>query len=208
MSKLLGALIVLVVHSVLVFSQQAQPCDASKDVRIEKDKPTVYLTFERYGKAVNPFDVRMLEPSNTAKSKEKGSDVWLRLHNNTCWAIRITTFSAYLPKERKPSETVLDYFKRGFYLENDAEISIDYEVEEKDGKRLISAIDNHSISEVPPGVSVLFSVARDNLSISKERSIFVRYNYVWEARDKDLITDEPEHRVEYRSYDLENQGRK
>lgn len=205
MSKLFSSLIVLVALSSFAFSQQTQPCDASKDVRIEKDKPTIYLSFERFGKAVNPLDTRLSEPSNTSKSKEKGDDVWLRLHNNTCWAIQLETLSSYLPKQRKPNEKLLEYYMRGYHLENDAEIAIDYLVEERDGKQLNSGIDSHSDSELPPGVSVLFSVAREHLSIPKERSIYVRYNYAWELDKHGLALNEPQHKVEYRSYELEDE---
>ena len=209
MSKLLSAFIFLVVLSSFALSQQTQPCDSSKDVRIEKDKPTVYLSFERLGKAVNPLNTRLSEPSNTSKSKEKGNDVWLRLHNNTCWAIQLKTLSSYLPREKKPDEKPLDYIIRGRYLENDAEIAIDYEVREYSGKRLSSGIDSYSISELPPGVSVLFSVAREHLSIPKERSIYVRYNYSWELDERGFErSNEPQHKVEYRSYELENEVKK
>src|SRR2546423_10515533 len=147
MNKLISTFAILVTLSAAGFSQTAQPCGASKDVRIEKDKPGVYLSFERFGKAINPLDARLMEPSNTDKSKKKGDDVWLRLHNNTCWPIQIKTLSSYLPKERKPDEKFIDYVRRGYYLENGAEISIDYSVEEYSGERLRSLIDPFSISE-------------------------------------------------------------
>src|SRR6266446_3324711 len=122
MSKFLPPIIILLAVSTLGFSQSAPPCDASKDVRIDKNNPGVYLTFERLGKAVNPLDTRLMEPSNGSKAKDKGDDVWLRLHNNTCWSIQLLTFSMYLPKERKPNEKFIDYIRRGGSLENDAEI--------------------------------------------------------------------------------------
>ena len=203
MNRLVSALVVLFGCSTLCFSQSTQNCDPSKDARIEKGKPSVYISFERFAKAINPLETRMIEPSGTGKSKEKGNDVWLRLHNNTCWPIQLTTLSSYLPKERKPNEKLIDYLKRGLYLENDSEISLFYVVEEKDGRRVRSFIDSFFSSRLPAGVSVLFSVAREDLSIAKERSIFVSYNYPWEIDERGFDrADEPEHRVEYRSYEL------
>ena len=202
MSKLLLLIIVLFGASTIGFSQSAPPCDASKDVRIDKNNPGVYLTFERLGKAVNPLNVRMVEPINTSKSKQKGNDVWLRLHNNTCWTVQILTFSMYLPK-RKPDETNIDWIKRAGYLENDAEISLNYYVQEKDGRRLFSPFDSFSISRIPPGVSVIFSVARE--ALSKERTIFIDFNYHWEVDERGFSrTNEPQHRVRYDNYDLRN----
>jgi hypothetical protein len=202
MSKLLSIIIFLLGASTVGFSQAAPPCDASKDVRIDKTNPGVYLTFERLGKAVNPLDTRLMEPSDTAKSKQKGSDVWLRLHNNTCWTIQILTFSMYLPK-RKLDEKPIDWIKRAGYLENGAEISLDYDVEEKDGQRHFSPFDSFSVSRIPPGVSVIFSVAREDLS--NERSIFIDFNYSWEVDERGSTrTNEPQHRVRYGSHDLED----
>jgi hypothetical protein len=201
MSKLLLLMIVLLGASTVAFAQSASPCDSSKDVRIDKTNPGVYLTFERLGQAVNPLDTRLMEPSNTSKSKQKGSDVWLRLHNNTCWTIQILTFSMYLPK-RKSNETNIDWIKRAGALENDAEISLNYYVQEKDGRRLFSPFNSFSVSRIPPGVSVIFSVARE--ALSNERSIFVDFNYSWEVDERGFArTNEPQHRVQYRSYDLQ-----
>ena len=189
MRKLLSIIIVLLGASTVGFSQVAPPCDASKDVRIDKTHPGVYLTFERLGKAVNPLHTHLMELSNTSKSIEKGSDMWLRLHNNTCWAIQILTFSMYFPK-RKPDEKTVDWIKRAAYLENGAEISLDYGVEEEDGRRLLSPFDSFSVSRIPPGASVIFSVARE--ALSNERSIFVDFNYSWEEDERGSTrTNEP-----------------
>ena len=197
MSKLLLLIIVLLGASTVGFSQSAPPCDAFNDVRIDKTNPGVYLTFERLGKAVNPLDTRLMEPGSTSKPKQKGSDVWLRLHNNTCWTIHILTFSMYLPK-RKPDEKTIDWIKRAGYLENGSEMSLNYYVQEKGGRRLFSPFDSFSISHIPPGVTVIFSVARE--ALSKERSIFVDFNYSWEADERGFNrTNEPQHRVQYSS---------
>jgi hypothetical protein len=202
MGKLFLLIIVLLVASTVAFSQSVPQCDASKDARIDKNHPGVYLTFERLGKAVNPLDTRLLEPSDTSESKQKGSDVWLRLHNNTCWTIQILTFSMYLPK-RKPDETNIDWIKRAGSLENNAEISLNYYVQEKDGRRLFSPFDSFSVSRIQPGVSVIFSVSRE--ALSNERSIFVEFNYSWEVDERGFTrANEPQHRLQYRSYDLQD----
>jgi len=200
MSKPLALVTILVALSRLAVAQSA-PCDASKDVRIDKTNPGIYLTFERLGKAVNSPSTRLMEPSDSSNSKQNGSDVWLRLHNNTCWTIQLLTFSMYMPK-KKPDEKQGDWIKRIGYLENNTEISLDYDVVEKDGRRHFSPFDSFAASNVPPGVSVIFSVARDDLS--KERSIYVDFHYAWEVNERGYArANEPEHRVEYSSYDLQ-----
>jgi hypothetical protein len=202
MRKLLPTITVLLVASTLGFSQSTPSCDANNDPRIDKNQPGVFLTFERLGKAVNPLDTRLMEPSKTSNSKQKGSDVWLRLHNNSCWPIQLLTFSMYLPKERKPNEKLIDYIRRGATLDNNAEISLDYDVQEKDGRRLFSPFDSFSISRIPPGVSVIFSVAREHLS--NDRRIFVDFNYIWEVDEHGATrNNEPDHRLEYTSYQLQ-----
>jgi hypothetical protein len=44
--------------------------------------PIIYISFEKFGKAINPLLEREAEAGDSSRSKEKGSDVWLRLHNN------------------------------------------------------------------------------------------------------------------------------
>lgn len=201
MRKLLTSIIVLLTASTVGLSQSSSPCDASKDARIDKNQPGVYLTFEHLGKAVNPLDTRLMEPSDASNSKQKGNDVWLRFHNNTCWPIRFRTFSMYLPK-RKPNEKPAEWVKRMGYVENDQEISLLFDVHERDGQRHISPFDSFSVSLLSPGVSVIFSVPRE--ALSKERSVFVRFNYAWEDDERGSTrTNEPQHRVEYRSYDFD-----
>ncbi len=53
----------------------------------------------------------MVEPNNTSKSKEGGKDVWLRVHNNTCWILKFIQYGMYVPK-RKVGENPGERFKR------------------------------------------------------------------------------------------------
>ena len=52
----------------------------SGSILIRKDRPSVYIEFERSGKAPPLFE------------KEKEERIWLRLHNNTQWAIKFCSF--------------------------------------------------------------------------------------------------------------------
>src|SRR4051812_35069411 len=66
-------------------AQRRRARRSSSPVRISKENPTIYITFVRQGKIA---DVR------TGEVKEH---VWLRMHNNTRWAINIQASGA--PKE-------------------------------------------------------------------------------------------------------------
>lgn len=63
--------------SATALSQNRRKVIRQKSVKINKTYPTVYLTFEKTGKALN---------DSTGETEEL---VWLRLHNNTRWSIWI-----------------------------------------------------------------------------------------------------------------------
>ena len=204
MSKLFSAFLVLVAASSFSFSQQTYPCNTSKDIRIVKDKPTVYIAFERFGKAVNLSEQRMIEPSKSPNPKEKGKDVWLRLHNNTCWPLKFIQYGTYLPKQ-KVNESPGERFKRLGILDDGVETALFYTVVKANKQSFYVGIDSYDFVTLQPGNSLLFSVARGHLA--KGQSVQVRFYYGWEFKQGQVI-NEPDHKVEFRSYDLEEQSDK
>jgi hypothetical protein len=76
MLKLIGLTLIL---GSLMFGNQAQQSKQRKKevIRIKKDIPTVYMTFERVG------------TRKPLKEGEGTEGVWLRLHNNTRWFIML-----------------------------------------------------------------------------------------------------------------------
>lgn len=58
-------------------AQQRMSSAFQRDVRIERKRPSVYITFERAGQLKSP------DPGD---EKER---VWLRLHNNTRWPLML-----------------------------------------------------------------------------------------------------------------------
>jgi hypothetical protein len=201
MNKIISTSIILVAFSLPAYAQQTQPCGAEKDVRILKDKPTIHITFERLGKAINLSDQKLIEQSKTDNSKEKGKDIWLRVHNNTCWPLKFMQFGTYLPKQ-KPNENPGERFKRLGILDDGAETGLFYRVVKADGLSFYVGIDSFDFVTLQAGNSLLFSVAREHLS--KGQSVQVRFYYEWEFQ-QGRVTNEPEHRLEFRSYDLEEQ---
>ena len=149
------------------------------DVRLQKNKPTVYITFEYAGKR---------QPLHTDESN-KG--VWLRLHNNTIWPIRFQGFS------------VDDSFSTPAGIEKEAGVLYGIEVvgDYKDGKAPIANRSHtHSIKSIPSGSSIVFSLPREHLATGL--AIYVNYNFEWEVERGRIRSGEPKHRVSFYSYDL------
>jgi hypothetical protein len=76
MKKLLSATTILF-SLVCVLNAQQRRLGAQGEVRINRNMPSVYLTFERAGQ------VKVTEPS------EERARVWLRFRNNTRWTIML-----------------------------------------------------------------------------------------------------------------------
>jgi len=178
--------------------QQVNSSTSADDIRLSKDHPAIYITFERRGKAINPMDSRLAETGETSKSQEKSDDIWLRLHNNSRWAILFPTWSLYIGK--KVSLYRLSDGKSVLGLSDGMEVNAKYQVVENDGKVVPYGGDSHSSSWLPSGHSVIFSVSREHLS--KDRSIYVYFNYEWESGQVYSNNLSPEHRSIYWGYRL------
>src|SRR4051812_40237944 len=106
--------------------------------------PIIYISFETFAKAIDPMSERMAEDGYSARSKENGKDVWLRLHNNSKFAISFRTDSMYLGKSASMYQ-----FSDGakvLSLVDGAEVSIQYQIAEKDGRSVRYGSDNAFIS--------------------------------------------------------------
>ena len=199
----------ILLAAVFAVAQPPTSCGASNDVRIVKDKPTVYLTFERFGKALNLDEQKMLQSDRRGKSQQKGNDVWLRVHNNTCWTISLIQYGMYMPKQQ-PGEAPGERFKRIGILDEGAETGLFYAVM-KDGNQIgYSGIDSYDHVRLLPSRTTLFSVTRD--SLKDQQSIRISFIYDWEfqrgAERKGYTVNEPRHYIEFSAYDLKTQSEK
>jgi len=175
-----------------------------KDIRISKRSPSVYITFEGFGNAVDPAKTKMLEDGNAVKQLRKDRQehlneaVWLRLHNNTRWAITFSSNSFY----SGPRTIIysLSDGSRAFGLGEGMKIDLQYSIEEADGKRLEYSGDQSFGSLLPPGRSIVFSVLREHLS--NGRSVYVSFKFEWERLEKGVTVRGPEHRMYFRASDL------
>ena len=200
MNQFLKIIVLIFTLSFAAYSQQKTVCDETTNFLIDKEMPSVYLTFEQFGKANDWEKAKLGEWSDKSKIK-KGNDVWLRLHNNSCWDIRFRTDSLYLSKVKVDGKDKIVFG----VLEDGALSNIQYAVEEQDRKTVPYGGDSGNISSLPSGKSTLFGVLKEHLS--KSRSIFVDFNYGWEAKNfsNNLA---PEHRAFFWSYRLEEEREK
>ncbi|MGH9968909.1 MAG: hypothetical protein ACREBG_14070 [Pyrinomonadaceae bacterium] len=143
------------------------------DVQLDASKPSVYLTFERFGE--NDF-------------------VWLRLHNNTRWAISFLTEDLYEGVNVTP--LTLSDGRQVSGLVDDLEISPEYFVEQ-----ITDRVTTHgrywctaSTSWLPAARSVVFSFSRKDLK--EWDQIYITFVYEWE------IGSNPEHRVKFYGRDF------
>lgn len=199
MLKLLTFLGILLVGCVSgANSQVPKPCEQPNTYLIDKEKPSVYIEFEQFGKGTDWTQSRLGEVSEKIKI-EKGKDVWLRLYNNSCWDLKIPTFSMYMAKATDPANPGKFKFEFG-QIQDGAVANIFYSVEEQDRKQVVWGGDMSSRSYLHPGYSVLFPVFREHLE--KNRSIYMDFNYGWETKDYSNNLA-PEHHAFFLGYRLE-----
>ena len=198
MGKLLTTvLIILCVAAAAPAQRRARGRTAGS--RISRERPTVYLTFEKYAKAIDPRECRGDGGAgDPARSKEPGRDVWLRLHNNTRWVVMVPTRQFYFSRRalyRLADGRTIPALGEGM------EINAFYEVAEGDGARVVVLqcdIGESYSMHLPPGTSVIFSVRREYLSGG--RSISVEFDYEWERHGAG--GREPTHLIRFSGSDL------
>lgn len=159
----------LAIFICIVFSMPANAQTkemSSKDVRLVKDRPNVYVNFEREAKR---------KPLKTGDS-DKG--VWLRFNNNSKWKVGVCMFD--IPKEYGDKE--LNYEVERY--ENVGESEETPKANDSEGSCPLVFIGS--------GKSVLFSVPREHLA--EGLAIKVQFRYEWET-DPDGFTSqlEPKH---------------
>jgi len=167
---------------------KAQTLD--KHFKIDSQKPSVYIAFEKIGHRT------------PLRKDEKGSGVFLRLHNNLRASIRFCAFG------------IQNGVQMAFYSD-DLEIGLNYEVEREVED---SGLGTSSVSkrkqrppdlpigyltgglchyfELMPGKSLLFSVPSEHLADGL--IIKIPFNYQWEETSE----EKPEHFIRFYSSDL------
>ena len=172
--------------------QQTSNPQGKRDIRISRRHPSIYISFVKIGE---------IEPLGSGESNQR---VWLRLHNNTRWNLRIR-YAGSPPKEygegiaysvktfpKDPLRSisvprlVSDYVPPGIDLPKREIKSAPEKPEEKDCENLDFFYGGHvfTIDNLPPGKSLTFSVPREYLC--KDNYITVSFEYEWEPKFDDV----------------------
>lgn len=160
-------LLIILVLPFIVQGQRKQSAKILNDSRLLKDKPTIYITFERSGKRKPLFN------------SESDKGIWLRLHNNTKWSIRFCTFA--LPEDWYDGEVGMPYEiekQPPLFSGSPDEIKKD---EDEWKKADALGYNYHEMCEtfyLKSGKSVLFSAPREHFS--RFLLMKVLYEYEWE----------------------------
>jgi hypothetical protein len=174
-------------------SGQRRSVYRTSDVRLSKNHPTVYLTFERVGKR---------QPS---RSGESNDGVWLGLHNNTRWALDVKAHGLANVFLQGNEKEVGVYYQVAATLGPSSryrEIPTPPSEEERECKvPLLSYGDLRSGLALTPGGSILFSVPREHLC--KNLYVIVDFSYAWERKG----FDEPQHSVRFYGIEIPKEAR-
>ncbi len=186
-------LFLMLVLCILRVPAQNVNCGKETGFVLVKDMPSVYLSFERFGRANDPQDSKIGDWSGKLPIKN-GNDVWLRLTNNSCWEITLATDSLYASKIIVNGKSTI----RFGVVEDGSVANVQYRVEEQDGRQVRYGAHGGSITSLPSGRSLIFSVLREHLD--NHRSIYVPFQYGWEKKFSNNL--EPIHRSFFWGYRL------
>jgi hypothetical protein len=207
LAKLLFAIFCFCGFGLELSGQTAKQCIKRADILVEPDKPTVYITYERAGQfSKAPGRLAATDPSDEEKLKgESIKGVWLRLHNNTRWAISFPTESLYLGGT-KTVPLRLCNGSGALALRDGIEVNARYEIDILPGHenvtrpRVANRIDVFSDSWLGPSCSIVFVVPREYLK--EPLAICLPFHYEWEMEKEQLRSGEPEHRIYFHSWNL------
>lgn len=168
------------------------------DFRLDRDQPTIFLAYVGRGAETDLGSVRFLEQREVSQSRHPGKYVWLRIVNNSIWAISLTTLGT--STGATPEMVQTDEGTYSFAIADGSEIAPVYLVEEKSGKVRAIGSDSRGVSWLPSGRSAIFSVQPAYLK--RGRTVVIQFNYRWESDKGRLRSREPSHRVEFDSRSL------
>jgi hypothetical protein len=183
-------LFVLVILAVVApaFGQRPKSRQRKIDLRLVKDKPSIFISYDHYGKR---------EP---LKAGESSDGVWLRLHNNTEAAIFLASFG--VPKAL--GQVGMFYDIVGIPHRDDYHDPSVPAVETRTSDLPVGYERGHTSGAylLRPGSSVSFSVPREHLP--DRVGLRITFNYEWEVEgDLEYVRrGEPEHHVIFYSSSL------
>lgn len=148
-------LLILINASPFLAKQGVGSSSACEKIRLNQSKPSVYLSFEKFGRRLP------LYPG------EGSEGVWLRLHNNSKWKIYVKTFG--VSKE---------YGDVGLFYQVEKLPGMEWKVKESELPSGYSVTHHSSVRTIDSGASALFSVPREHLA--EGLIVVVNFSYEWE----------------------------
>ena len=155
---------------------QVEQSVVTVQIRLDKTKPTIYVTFERRG---------VRQPLTEGESDQ---GIWLRLHNNSVWPIHFASSGIATTDKKTADEAGIIY---------DVEIVGKYAGDSPPGG---NRFHTYSIRKLSSGESIVFGLPSEHLSTGL--AISVTFIYDWEMEKGRPNGKEPKHQVYFYSYDL------
>ena len=205
-ARIILVIIVALNLSTVTLAQRPKNRRAKNSVRLQQDKPSVYISFVRFGQR---------ESFRTVDSE---NGVYLRLHNNTRWTLVLQAYGAGGYIFTKPDAEEIGMFygveevpRLGVTLgTGDSEnpsLSTQQPVKPPDSYENCEVALGYwsstvTIIELKPGKSFLFSLPRE--ALCHNLRAYTLYQYTWEKDNG----SEPEHRVYFYGRDLPKESLK
>ncbi len=191
--------------------------DTIQTIKLDVQKPSIFLEFVREGECTyaSSFTILSEKPCESKRTDirlERFRAVWLRLVNNTRWAIVLHGRNILIPPAVGPLR--LADKKIVTAAADGAEIDLKYGVEaesgcdfHKDGPNgepclqitktapKINSLGVVAPIYVPSGNSAIFAVKLEHLS--EYLLVYVLFHYEWETNDIAPSLGDPKHRVYY-----------
>ncbi len=204
--KLLISISLIYLFTLSALAQVRNPnIDTRKNTHIDEEKPAVYLEFVKLGKR------NVLKPTGSVSHNvplkqelpqtEEVETVWLRVYNNSRWAIQFGVDENSLSNSNTELRQLSDSRIVITPTEN-SEFELAYGVElvnyessiKPDLERAVPYVRFGATSLwLRSGKSVVFLVKRAELR--KNIQIYLPFKYEWETSKKNEYYGEPEHRV-------------
>lgn len=147
----------------------AQPPGTQNPVLLDPNHPSVYLQYDHEGERKSDYP------------GEGSERLWLRIHNNTRWAISVETHSFYVGPKVAPLRLLSG--KGALGIRDGIEISPLYAVEQESeagfDRLPVNWGDVSAVSWIPSGGTVLMSLPKADLV--KGRRVALPFSYEWES---------------------------
>jgi hypothetical protein len=182
MKKIFTIVFVLILSTLPVLAQPSLPCKNNSDVLLVKDKPSAYITFER---------VSQRKPKNKSES---GEVIWLKLHNNSAWAIYLNTYSLHTDSEYTEIQTCRGKIES---LRQGVDVEPLYIAEHTRTGEKIFALEGFTLTGstwLASGQTLLFAVPREHLV--NEVTVYISFSYEWEWKWKG---EKPDAEIDYKN---------